>query len=396
MSAFDDVIAKLEGVKKLPNGSYLALCPSHPDKNPSLSVTNSNGKVLLKCFAGCDTEQILGALGLSMSDLYDDKPKESKPKVVAEYEYHDAIGKLMFVVERLEPKSFRQRKPDGKGWSWQTSDLADDIRALPYRLPELATALQDDPSRRVLIVEGEKDCNALWKCGELATTLAGGCASSNSKARVEAFLGHLEQAGVKTLVIIADRDTPGRAHATRLLKAAHKRGFKVEAREFGCDDLCKDSANAILKHGGSWEWEAELIELTTEQKPVSMRTIDTIDNIDTLPLTRENVPEKCQWGVNEMPKVSMLLPKLGIMGEFASHLAGAMQVDQEFALTAALATVSLPVGLSVNVQVRSDWVEPAITQILLVAPPSERKTPVLHACMTPLYEAERLAREERK
>ncbi len=396
MSAFETVLEKLDSAKKLPNGSYLALCPSHPDKNPSLSVTNSNGKVLLKCFAGCDTEQILSALGLSLTDLFDDKPQDSKPKVVAEYPYCDINGKLMFVVERLEPKSFRQKKPDGKGWSWSTSDLADNIRGLPYKLSELAKALRDDPSRRVLIVEGEKDVHTLWQIGELATTLAGGCASSNSKARVEAFLGHLEAVGAKSLVIIADRDKPGREHAQRLLKAAQAHGFKVEAQEFGCSDNCKDSSNAILKHGGSWEWEAELVDLEPEQKPVSMRTIDTIDNIDTLPLTRENVPEKCQWGVNEMPKVSMLLPKLGIMGEFASHLAGAMQVDQEFALTAALATVSLPVGLSVNVQVRSDWVEPAITQILLVAPPSERKTPVLHACMTPLYEAERLAREERK
>ena len=117
MSAFETVLEKLDSAKKLPNGSYLALCPSHPDKNPSLSVTNSNGKVLLKCFAGCDTEQILSALGLSLTDLFDDKPQDSKPKVVAEYPYCDINGKLMFVVERLEPKSFRQKKPDGKGWS---------------------------------------------------------------------------------------------------------------------------------------------------------------------------------------------------------------------------------------------------------------------------------------
>ena len=41
---------------------FIACCPAHDDKHPSLSVTDSNGKILLKCFSGCSQEQVIGAL----------------------------------------------------------------------------------------------------------------------------------------------------------------------------------------------------------------------------------------------------------------------------------------------------------------------------------------------
>lgn len=45
-------------------GGYTALCPAHPDKQSSLSIgIGSNGRLLLKCFAGCSFERITAALG---------------------------------------------------------------------------------------------------------------------------------------------------------------------------------------------------------------------------------------------------------------------------------------------------------------------------------------------
>ena len=41
---------------------FSACCPAHYDKHPSLSVTETNGKILLKCFAGCSQESVIGAL----------------------------------------------------------------------------------------------------------------------------------------------------------------------------------------------------------------------------------------------------------------------------------------------------------------------------------------------
>ena len=52
--------------------SSMAQCPAHDDNNPSLEITKTDGKTLLKDHGGCDTEAVVAALGLSMADLYDD------------------------------------------------------------------------------------------------------------------------------------------------------------------------------------------------------------------------------------------------------------------------------------------------------------------------------------
>jgi 5S rRNA maturation endonuclease (ribonuclease M5) len=387
--AIDTVIEALEDhgsvVKPSGNNGYMAQCPAHDDRNPSLSVAQGDKGAVLKCFADCELDAILGELGLVVADLFDDAPEQreritAKPKVIAEYPYVDTEGELCFIVERMEPKRFRQKKPDGNGgWSWKTSDLPDEVRGLPYRITEIAKALANDPTMRVLVVEGEKDVNSLWKQGELATSIAGGANSSNSQARLDAFYGHLKAAGATTLVIVADRDTPGREHAQRLLAGAQRAGIESQALELACNDGCKDVTDAIKAHG--------------DECFSSVVSVANVANVASSPVTSGNSLEN----MRRMRRIaSHVLPKLGVLGDFATNLAVAKQVDIEFALVTALATVGLPVGLSVNVEVRSDWVEPAILQFLLIAPPSERKTPVLHACMSPLYDAEREAREARR
>ncbi len=52
---------------------WLSLCPAHEDRKPSLSVgLGREGQVLLKCFAGCSTEAVVFALGLTLADLWPD------------------------------------------------------------------------------------------------------------------------------------------------------------------------------------------------------------------------------------------------------------------------------------------------------------------------------------
>ena len=40
---------------------FTACCPAHDDRNPSLSVSDSNRKILVKCWAGCSQESVIGA-----------------------------------------------------------------------------------------------------------------------------------------------------------------------------------------------------------------------------------------------------------------------------------------------------------------------------------------------
>src|SRR5690242_8613670 len=124
----EELISKLQPVK--PNGGgWMARCPAHKDSVPSLSVSQTDGKILLYCHAGCGTGAILEALNLQMSDLFADKVsrqgaktqnenrKRTKPgKVVAEYVYHDESGKPVAKKVRFEPKSFAWMHLDGGEW----------------------------------------------------------------------------------------------------------------------------------------------------------------------------------------------------------------------------------------------------------------------------------------
>lgn len=66
--------ANLLHARRIGKGKYVAKCPSHPDKKPSLSIAEGKRGVLVRCMsAGCDTKDILEALGLSYSDLFYDK-----------------------------------------------------------------------------------------------------------------------------------------------------------------------------------------------------------------------------------------------------------------------------------------------------------------------------------
>ena len=68
--SMDTLIFRLNGLRETINGQYIALCPGHDDRSPSLSIREcDDGRVLLHCFAGCDTEDVLAAIGLTFADV---------------------------------------------------------------------------------------------------------------------------------------------------------------------------------------------------------------------------------------------------------------------------------------------------------------------------------------
>ena len=190
--------------------SYVCRCPAHEDKKPSLSVSVArNGRILINCHAGCSFESVTSALGVSAAELAPrgtTKPSRGRPRkftIVAEYDYRDVTGKLLFQVCRMEPKDFRPRRPDPTaldGWVWNLKG----VRQIPYRLPELIAAAK--AGETIFIAEGEKDVESLVRQGFAATCNAGGA----GKWRAE-FGEYFD--GAKLVVLIADKDAPGRAHA---------------------------------------------------------------------------------------------------------------------------------------------------------------------------------------
>lgn len=77
-----DVLSRLDRVRMAGKHQWAACCPSHNDKSPSLTITEKDdGRILLHCFAGCDSYEILGAIGLGMEDLYPEPLGHHLPKV---------------------------------------------------------------------------------------------------------------------------------------------------------------------------------------------------------------------------------------------------------------------------------------------------------------------------
>ena len=66
------ILEKLEAVSNTGPGSFLAVCPSHDDTNPSLVVSVSDaGKALIHCRSGCSLGEVLNSIGMEQSDLFD-------------------------------------------------------------------------------------------------------------------------------------------------------------------------------------------------------------------------------------------------------------------------------------------------------------------------------------
>lgn len=68
------LLDRLDGVKSTGRGRWIARCPAHPDKHPSLAVRElDDGRVLVHDFAGCETASILASVGLEFSDLFPER-----------------------------------------------------------------------------------------------------------------------------------------------------------------------------------------------------------------------------------------------------------------------------------------------------------------------------------
>ncbi len=78
MSRLEPILAMLEKVKGR-GGNYVACCPAHADRSPSLTLRETNdGTVLLHCFAGCSVQEICDALGIAMTDLFPPKADDHR------------------------------------------------------------------------------------------------------------------------------------------------------------------------------------------------------------------------------------------------------------------------------------------------------------------------------
>jgi hypothetical protein len=91
----ENILSRLEKVKGR-NGAYTACCPAHTDKSPSLAIRElDDGRILMKCFADCSVQDILGAIGMDMNDLFPNVNKDL-PSVKRKYYATDLLRVIEF------------------------------------------------------------------------------------------------------------------------------------------------------------------------------------------------------------------------------------------------------------------------------------------------------------
>jgi hypothetical protein len=235
MMPVDLVLDRLEGVKQRGEG-YQALCPAHDDHEPSLSIAEGeDGRALLKCFAGCEAEEIVSALELEMKDLFERRnghkeefhctSSESlatvKPCTLENYAAAKGLP-----VEFLKTQGLRDQKYQGQPAvriSYRGVDGSEE--AVRYRIALAKTEEADDRFRwrtgskarlyglwrlegikradYVILVEGESDAQTLWYHGIVALGIPG---ANNWKPE---FAEHLE--GVERIFTVIEPDKGGDA-----------------------------------------------------------------------------------------------------------------------------------------------------------------------------------------
>lgn len=119
MSA-DELVSRLEKAKSTGRGSWIARCPAHADKNPSLTIREADdGRVLAHCFAGCSIENILSAVGLEFDALFPEKPITGHNAVPARLRFNprhvlSALSDEILIVE-LAANDIANGKPVSDG-----------------------------------------------------------------------------------------------------------------------------------------------------------------------------------------------------------------------------------------------------------------------------------------
>lgn len=92
----DNFVSRLQKAKRTGKNSWLACCPAHDDKHPSMSITEGDdGRVLVKCFAGCSIDEITGSVGMDISELYPPKEfDEFAPKQKIGFNARDVLAAI--------------------------------------------------------------------------------------------------------------------------------------------------------------------------------------------------------------------------------------------------------------------------------------------------------------
>jgi hypothetical protein len=117
-----ELLPMLSGVRPCGHDKWQARCPAHPDRYPSLSLKQADDRILIYCHAGCTVAEICGAIGVTVTDLFDGSR------------------------HRLDPLALRRRRAVHGLESWREAKLrrcAEDLRGRDTIIRHIRAALDN-------------------------------------------------------------------------------------------------------------------------------------------------------------------------------------------------------------------------------------------------------------
>ena len=411
-SKIEDVLQRLKHVRKSGSG-WKAKCPAHDDRQPSLSVANGDdGRVLLRCFAGCTIDAICAAVNLTPADLFkpstpstSTKPRQSgnnqgfrrqdngKPKGKAFPTANDAVkaidkimakkkgqrvdkwiytniqGDPIAVVVRYDlptpdgekqKKEFRPVSQHDDGWH-----ICDPTSKWPlYRLRDLVA------TDRIYIVEGEKCVELARSIGLNATTSAHGCGSphlTDWQPVVGRECAILPDVGgtkyVDSVAAILAKLDP--SPATKMVELP---GLKDEG-----DDI--EQFIIVRREDGSTDEQirAEIEVLADEAEPIQ--------------------PDRPKARIERFqPFPTDALPN--VVRGFVAACAKAIGCDPSYAVLPLLSSLAASIGNSCVLMLKRGWTAPAILWTMCVGESGSQKTPPYRIVVSPLRSLQQHALQE--
>lgn len=386
--------------KKTSSG-WQAHCPTHEDRKPSLSISEADdGKVLLKCHAGCSTDRVLDAAGLQKSDLFPDSRQSSQNhgqpiRTTTRKRKKDSVkSSFASIADTLKKLNWKlgehshcwiykdsHGEDNGATIRWDTTDgkeirplsLIDGswtIKAMPcprplYQLPSISEA------ERVFVVEGEKCADAMASLGFVATTSTGG-ARAVDKTDWSSLEG-------KEVIVIPDNDQPGEDYANEVASVISNSCSPscvriVDLKALWPESPEKGDVADWVEHSqstDSGELAAQLLKFCLSVEPfVNEKQRNTIERFEPFPV--DIFPAK--------------------MRKLVSDGANSIGCDPASIAVPLLTTYGAAIGNTRRLRLKNGWDVPPIIWSGVVGKSGSGKTPAWSLAMSPTHQIEKQAK----
>lgn len=295
-------LSRLDNVQPLGSG-WTARCPAHADEKNSLSISQgANGRILVKCFAGCTVKDIVQALGLTLGDLF---PHDAAPRVPITLEelakdkdlptkflrslgVVDIPGRGVKITYRLHDGSpaprqrLRTALKAGDGSRW----LKGEGSPVAYGLWLLDKMRKK--SDTIFLVEGESDTWTLWHHGVPALGIPG--------ADMVKVLDPADIAGFERIYAWQEPDKGGETFTRKLAERFAEAGWTKPVFVISPPEGVKDAND--LHRADPDAFKTRLEELMKNAEPLDLKATPSEDAaIDSVPAWPDPPDEAALYGL---------------------------------------------------------------------------------------------------